>query len=80
MDTPTKQSPNPPTMAKLKRLYLAQKGEDKTVIWLAWALANEEECPAITSEADFPDDIESFRRYTDRLRPGAGKQCSGLCC
>jgi len=56
-------------LAKLELLYLAQKGEDKTVIWLAWALAEEEECPAITSEADFPDDIEGFRRYTDRLRP-----------
>jgi len=60
-------------MAKLKLLYLAQKGEDKTVIWLAWALAEEEECPAITSKADFPDDIESFRCYTDRLRPRGGK-------
>jgi len=60
-------------MAKLKLLQFAQKGEDKTVIWLAWALAAAEECPAITSEADFPDDIESFQHYTDRLRPRDGK-------
>jgi len=43
------------------------------VIWLAWALAEEEECPSITSEAHFPDDIVSFRRYTDRLRPRGGR-------
>jgi len=60
-------------MARLKLLYLAQKGEDKAVIWLAWALAEEEECPTITSEADFSDDIEGFRRYTDRLRPRGGR-------
>jgi len=60
-------------MAKLKLLCLVQQGEDKTVMWLAWALADEEECPAITSEAAFPDDVEGFRLYTDRLRPRAGQ-------
>jgi len=73
VDTLAEQSPNPPTMAKLKLLYLAQKDEDKTVIWLAWALAEENQCLSITSEADFPYDIEGFRRYTDRLRPRGGR-------
>jgi len=73
VDTPAKQSPNPPNMAKLKLIHLAQKGEDKTVIWLAWALAKEDQCLAITCEADFPDDIEGFRRCTDRLRPQGGR-------
>ena len=70
VDTPTDQSPNPPTMAKLKQLYLAQSGEDSSVQWAAWAFADADQCPSITCKDDFPEDVERFKPYTDRLWRG----------
>ena len=60
-------------MAKLKQLYSAQSGEDRSVQWAAWAFADADQHPSITCEEEFPDDVEGFKPYTDRLRPRGGR-------
>ena len=73
VNTPADESPNGPTVAKIKEFVCTLQGEDPTVRLLAWLLKNATQYPPIEEAADFPEDIEGLKPYTDRLRPRSGK-------